>query len=54
LIYRYFKKTETFFLQNFPDDVIFENKRCSYRLFGNEVPVHRGEWIGRVALKYFN
>ena len=41
-------------LQGFPDDFRFENKRSSYRLIGNAVPVNMGEWIGRVALKYFN
>lgn len=41
-------------LQGFPDDFIFENKRSSYRLIGNAVPVHMGKWIGTVAVKYFN
>lgn len=41
-------------LQGFPDDFTFENKRSSYRLIGNAVPVHMGEWVGKVALKYFN
>jgi DNA (cytosine-5)-methyltransferase 1 len=41
-------------LQGFPDDFFFENKRSSYRLIGNAVPVNMGEWIGRVAMKYFN
>lgn len=41
-------------LQGFPDDFHFENKRSSYRLIGNAVPVHMGKWIGKVALKYFN
>lgn len=41
-------------LQGFPDDFTFENKRSSYRLIGNAVPVHMGEWVGNVALKYFN
>lgn len=40
-------------LQGFPDDFIFENKRSSYRLIGNAVPVDMGRWIGEVAMKYF-
>ena len=41
-------------LQGFPDDFIFENRKSSYRLIGNAVPVHMGKWIGDVAIKYFN
>lgn len=41
-------------LQGFPDDFIFENKRSSYKLIGNAVPVQMGEWVGREAMKYFN
>ena len=41
-------------LQGFPDDFIFENKRSSYRLIGNAVPVDMGKWIGDVAMRYFN
>lgn len=41
-------------LQGFPDDFLFENKRSSYRLIGNAVPVNMGKWIGDVAMKYFN
>ncbi len=41
-------------LQGFPDDFIFANKRSSYKLIGNAVPVHMGKWIGKVAMKYFN
>lgn len=41
-------------LQGFPDDFIFENKRSSYKLIGNAVPVHMGEWVGREAMRYFN
>ncbi|MFC0774271.1 DNA cytosine methyltransferase [Terrimonas alba] len=41
-------------LQGFPDDFHFENKRSSYRLIGNAVPVHMGRWVGDVALNYFN
>lgn len=41
-------------LQGFPDDYIFENKRSSYRLIGNAVPVHMGRWVGIQAMRYFN
>ena len=41
-------------LQGFPDDFHFENKRSSYKLIGNAVPVHMGYWVGTVAMKYFN
>ncbi len=41
-------------LQGFPDDFIFENKRSSYRLIGNAVPVDMGKWIGNIAMRYFN
>ncbi|MFP5042450.1 DNA cytosine methyltransferase [Parasediminibacterium sp. JCM 36343] len=41
-------------LQGFPDDFNFENKRSSYRLIGNAVPVQMGEWVGKEAMKYFN
>ncbi len=41
-------------LQGFPDDFHFENKRSSYRLIGNAVPVQMGEWVGKAAIKYFN
>ena len=41
-------------LQGFPDDFHFENKRSSYRLIGNAVPVHMGKWVGQKAMKYFN
>jgi DNA (cytosine-5)-methyltransferase 1 len=41
-------------LQGFPDDFQFENKRSSYKLIGNAVPVHMGRWAGWVAMKYFN
>jgi DNA (cytosine-5)-methyltransferase 1 len=41
-------------LQGFPDDFYFENKRSSYKLIGNAVPVQMGEWIGKQAMKYFN
>ena len=41
-------------LQGFPDDFVFENKRSSYKLIGNAVPVHMGKWVGSVAMEYFN
>lgn len=41
-------------LQGFPDDFIFENKKSSYRLIGNAVPVDMGRWMGEQAIKYFN
>jgi len=41
-------------LQGFPDDYHFDNKRYSYKLIGNAVPVHMGKWIGMQAMKYFN
>lgn len=41
-------------LQGFPDDFYFENKRSSYRLIGNAVPVHMGKWVGTEAMRYFN
>jgi DNA (cytosine-5)-methyltransferase 1 len=41
-------------LQGFPDDFHFENRRSSYKLIGNAVPVHMGAWIGREAVRYFN
>ena len=41
-------------LQGFPDDFIFADKRSSYKLIGNAVPVHMGEWIGKEAMRYFN
>ena len=41
-------------LQGFPDDFYFENKRSSYKLIGNAVPVQMGKWVGDVSMKYFN
>jgi DNA (cytosine-5)-methyltransferase 1 len=41
-------------LQGFPDDFTFENKRNSYKLIGNAVPVHMAKWAGNAAMKYFN
>jgi DNA (cytosine-5)-methyltransferase 1 len=41
-------------LQGFPEDFQFENKRSSYKLIGNAVPVDMGRWVGKEAMKYFN
>lgn len=41
-------------LQGFPDDFVFPYKRSSYRLIGNAVPVNMGQWVGEIAMKYFN
>lgn len=41
-------------LQGFPDDFHFDNRRSSYRLIGNAVPVDMGYWVGQEAMKYFN
>jgi DNA (cytosine-5)-methyltransferase 1 len=41
-------------LQGFPDDFHFENKRSSYRLIGNAVPVQMAHWVGMQAMRYFN
>ncbi|WP_153795885.1 DNA cytosine methyltransferase [Foetidibacter luteolus] len=41
-------------LQGFPDNFIFPDKRSSYRLIGNAVPVQMGKWVGEVAMKYFS
>lgn len=41
-------------LQGFPDDFRFEEKRSSYKLIGNAVPVDMGRWVGQQAMKYFN
>jgi len=40
-------------LQGFPDNFYFPNRRSSYRLIGNAVPVHMGEWVGREVMRYF-
>lgn len=41
-------------LQGFPDDYIFPEKRSSYKLIGNAVPVHMGRWAGNELMRYFN
>ena len=40
-------------LQGFPDDFHFENRRNSYKLIGNAVPVEMGRWVGTETIKYF-
>ncbi len=41
-------------LQGVPDDVIFKDEVYSYKLIGNGVPCHMGNWVGKQAVKYFN
>lgn len=41
-------------LQGFPDDFHFDETLSSYKLIGNAVPVHMGEWLGKQAMRYFN
>lgn len=41
-------------LQGFPDDFHFPEKRSSYKLIGNAVPVHMGRWVGDQLMSYFN
>lgn len=41
-------------LQGFPDDFNFPDKRSSYKLIGNAVPVDMGRWAGSELMKYFN
>jgi DNA (cytosine-5)-methyltransferase 1 len=41
-------------LQGLPDDYILPNARSSYKIIGNGVAVHVGEWMGKVTMKYFN
>jgi DNA (cytosine-5)-methyltransferase 1 len=41
-------------LQGFPDDFKLPEKRSSYKLIGNAVPVPMGQWAGEQAMKYFN
>ncbi|HSK13736.1 MAG TPA: DNA cytosine methyltransferase [Phnomibacter sp.] len=41
-------------LQGFPDDLHFPDKRSSYKLIGNAVPVHMGAWVCAEAMQYFN
>lgn len=40
-------------LQGFPDDFNFENKRSSYKLIGNAVPVDMSYWLGGIIINYF-
>lgn len=41
-------------LQGFPDDFVFPDGRSAYKLIGNAVPVHMGNWAGKEAMRYFN
>lgn len=41
-------------LQGVPDDYILPNKRSSYKIIGNGVPVPMARWIGQQAMTYFN
>lgn len=41
-------------LQGVPDDYIFLNERNDYRIIGNGVECHVGEWVGKNIMKYFN
>lgn len=41
-------------LQGVPDDYFFPNKRSSYKIIGNGVPVPLARWIGQQAINYFN
>jgi DNA (cytosine-5)-methyltransferase 1 len=41
-------------LQGFPDDFHFDNRKVSYKLIGNAVPVHMGKWVGSQVMRYFN
>lgn len=41
-------------LQGVPDDFKIDNKRSSYRIIGNGVPVAMGRWCGNQTIKYFN
>lgn len=41
-------------LQGVPDDYILPEKRSSYKIIGNGVPVPMARWVGMQAMKYFN
>lgn len=41
-------------LQGFPDWFRFPEKKSSYRLIGNAVPVPMGRWVGQQIKRYFN
>lgn len=51
---RPFTRREYARLQGFPDDFWLPNSQAAYRLVGNAVPVHMGEWAGLQLMKYFN
>ncbi|KIO75603.1 modification methylase [Pedobacter lusitanus] len=41
-------------LQGFPEGFVFPDKRSSYKLIGNAVPIPMGMWAGMQAMRYFN
>ncbi len=41
-------------LQGAPEDLKLPDKRSTYRLIGNGVPVPMGKWVGEQLLRYFN
>jgi DNA (cytosine-5)-methyltransferase 1 len=41
-------------LQGFPDWFKFPERRSSYKLIGNAVPVPMGRWVGENVVKYFS
>jgi DNA (cytosine-5)-methyltransferase 1 len=41
-------------LQGVPDDYVFPDKRSSYKIIGNGVPVPMARWIGQQLMNYFN
>jgi DNA (cytosine-5)-methyltransferase 1 len=41
-------------LQGVPDDYIFPDKRSSYKIIGNGVPVPMAKWVGKQIMNYFN
>lgn len=41
-------------LQGIPDDYILPDKRSSYKIIGNGVPVPMARWVGQQIMNYFN
>lgn len=41
-------------LQGVPDDYVFPEKRSSYKIIGNGVPVPMARWVGQQLMNYFN
>lgn len=41
-------------LQGVPDDYAFPDKRSSYKIIGNGVPVPMAKWVGQQLINYFN